>query len=1156
MEDDDASKIRDKDVVDVTMSENISKPDTTRDGAGILNRRPTPRELSRLSLLVEATMVTMLFIELGLSFEDIESVRHDCYPLAHITYITKLFLRWTYAYPKQTFHHIERAMTCIGMNTDHILEVIETEEESVVEDIVPIEVLARPPSDDEVKEITNFIGNTFVNLFLEMGLSMTVIEHQMLFPSGFNLKMKALLHYWKETFKEKATIGRLLTAMKVVKMDWYSTATIWATCQEKDDTRRRRLIKDQQKFMAGIADNVETPCNITVTVVGHKGVGKTCFVRQIKQEYIPEGGPNSTDTADLYINHLAYNPDTGVRKELDENGEEETGRQRIKRIIDRYDKMEMTDKDPSESTPNIQDQDKTPPTIKETPTNEVASTSLPSSSYTTKEVQRQTKSQARPSRLNEEARSVALSSEQKKLIEEIMLTVSKEDDKQMKGFITICDFGGEKVFYNTHHCFMSSNMVFVLVFDVAMCLDPVRSKDGYERIETWLKSIATFAVDQAALGKGTPPVILVGSHLDVISSDKEKQEAAFATVLNKLYENPHLSEIMEKHVQGVYPIPYLNHSKKNQDIYDEVWRKIIEIAPLQSRWGKPVPAKWVALEYQLVKLKKEGGIILTYEELLEINRKSAVPLTEHEIPYFLRNLRYAGSFLCFNLQNNTAFIVLKPQWIIDAFKAIITDRKFTAGLSRQLKLRWRKYEKSGILTLDFIRQLWRTNEDEIFLNNINTLCSIMETLGLLANPLLDKSNDEVDYYIVPSMLQTADPEIIRPILDDTETVTTVTLCIKFDNPFIPQAVWDKVIAACIHRFQQLNERGYDGSTFIQRGFVCLSVDFLWNVIINCSENVMKITMFKKDTDKSVPAGAGVNLLSILDFHLKRILKLNHQSHLKYQFYLHNDYSFSADDKMVKVAKLERTPRLQCHSSNDSRFLEREDLRVWFKGADWKAKGTHLEHNKLANELPDRSLSFKEVGRVSKHIGKSFSVFFGELGCPVEDVDRMRSENHGLSFRSLYTEIFIHLLMNMTDLSFARVAVTMLGHGIDQGKLSTVVDENRQTIFDVVALPASCLQKCLAVNDAPNIAKHVDPKAYFNLFLELGFHPTQIKEFDVNFRHKDSLEKITAMLKQYIKETQPCPTVNTLLLAIQECDMDIDAVITSLNCTKDMPMDVP
>ncbi|XP_033738789.1 uncharacterized protein LOC117326235 [Pecten maximus] len=890
----------------------------------------------------------------------------------------------------------------------------------------------------------------------------------------------------------------------------------------------KEQLEQQEQFTAGLGESVETPCNINIAVVGHKGVGKSCFIKQIRQEYIPEGGPQSTDIADSYGSYLAYNPNTGYRKKLDENGEEETHRRRLKRIIDLYQKFETTGKEPS-------------------PLPSELSTQPSASSTTTKllGVQRKRKSHKHPSR-SKYAKLMNLSSEQRNIIKEIMQTKTDEGDEQMTGFIKIFEVGGDKVFHNTHRCFMSSNMVFVLVFDVAMCLDPVRSKDGYESIETWLKYIATYAIEQEACGERTPPVILVGSHLDVVSQNKQKQEEAFGAVLGKLYENPQLSKIMENHVQEMYAIAHLNESGKNQDLYEEVWKKMTEIAPLQSRWKKPEPARWLALEHQLVKQKNAGGVILTFEELLEMNNKSAIPLTEHELMDCLRYLTFAGCFLCFDFQSKRPFVVLRPQLIINAFKAIITVPQFTDGLSTKLKLMWTKYESTGVLTLDLIRQLWERNDDKSFLANTKTLLVIMETLYLFVNPLQNNSNDEVDYFIVPSMLRTADPEIIQPVLDDPQTVTTVTLCLKFDNPFISQAVWDKMIATCIHRFPRLNERGHDGSKFIQRGFVCLSVDFLWNVIINCSENVMKITMFKKDTDKSVPAGAGVDLRSILEIYINEILELHHQSHLKYQFYLHNDYSFSSDDKMVKVDDIRRTLHLQCHSSTQSRWLDREDIEVWFKIPGQNRKQTNDDRKQ---DLPDRNLSVKEMGRISRYIGISYQTFFIELGCPFVVLEQKMAENRGFSFRSLITKIFIHLLKIGADVAFPSVADAMSGHGLDPETLYSILDDNRETLFDDDTLSETRLQECLTVNDVPVIAVHVNAKDYFNLFLELGFLPERVDEFCVNFRNYSILNLITAMVEEFIDKTKPCPTLNTVLLAMIECDMDTNSLIKALTQTK-------
>ncbi|XP_033730989.1 uncharacterized protein LOC117320521 [Pecten maximus] len=207
----------------------------------IPERRPTPRELGRLSRLVGASSCEMLFIELGISGPEIEHVKQESSRLAAITQITKMFLRWTNAYPNQTFNDIANAMKNVKMAIDRIPEVIEVNEESSCRGIVPNEVWSRAPSDDEITEIVDNIDKAFFNLCLELGLSPPVIDqHVLCHPVNFQDRMGALLRCWIKKFQRQATIGRLLTAMEVCQMDWHTTAQIWSRCQEKPTTHHRR----------------------------------------------------------------------------------------------------------------------------------------------------------------------------------------------------------------------------------------------------------------------------------------------------------------------------------------------------------------------------------------------------------------------------------------------------------------------------------------------------------------------------------------------------------------------------------------------------------------------------------------------------------------------------------------------------------------------------------------------------------------------------------------------------------------------------------------------------------------------------------------------------------------------------------------------------
>ncbi|XP_069109396.1 LOW QUALITY PROTEIN: uncharacterized protein [Argopecten irradians] len=204
--------------------------DISRDGAITSYRRPTPRELGRLSRLVEASRCEMLFVGLGLPYPEIEQTKWESTSLAGITIITKMFLKWTNTYPNQTFQHIAKAMEMVDMGTDRMDEVLELDEDSENQGgIVPIDVGRRVPSEEEIMKIADNIGNAYFNLFLELGLSPPTIEQQEVrFPNNIQSRLVALLRSWIDKFQTRATIGRLLTAMKYCQMDWYTTAQIWS----------------------------------------------------------------------------------------------------------------------------------------------------------------------------------------------------------------------------------------------------------------------------------------------------------------------------------------------------------------------------------------------------------------------------------------------------------------------------------------------------------------------------------------------------------------------------------------------------------------------------------------------------------------------------------------------------------------------------------------------------------------------------------------------------------------------------------------------------------------------------------------------------------------------------------------------------------------
>ncbi|XP_033745511.1 uncharacterized protein LOC117331029 [Pecten maximus] len=495
--------------------------------------------------------------------------------------------------------------------------------------------------------------------------------------------------------------------------------------------------KLQDEYIEGISEKFEKKCNITVTLTGHEGVGKTCLLEQLRDNVIPPEGPPSTDTANIIVKYMLFDPETQHKETIEEGSELKIGIRRIQSVLKRTDEVSVietdgwtsiTDKQTTETTQNLPSTNAnmqlldTPLTPgQETEIEEYhqfmewlnqcreKDVDLWEKQYNTDHPSREDQKLMRKFLMvfaqqfqrknycsccssdcagqqwyrcqqcvdtnicsvcytrgllpeNEHGTSHSMvytghtsehqlekmvrvkyaarvtSDEQHEAAKSVM-TESTESDTKAKGLVTIYDFGGEKIFYNTHHCILTDDMVFILVFDMSICLhqDQKKKEDGYDRIEFWLMSIATSAINEAAKKKGTPPIILIGSHMDLVPGSEEEKEAEFRNILAQLESKPEIKTIIQEHVKEMFHVSNLNDSSKNRETYDLIWKAILGAAEYQSQWHKEIPARWLALEQELIKRKIAGTKVMDFQDLKTLNKTLAVPLQDgREINAFLR----------------------------------------------------------------------------------------------------------------------------------------------------------------------------------------------------------------------------------------------------------------------------------------------------------------------------------------------------------------------------------------------------------------------------------------------------------------------------------------------------------------------------------------
>eukprot|EP00027_Filamoeba_sp_ATCC50430_P004277 CAMPEP_0168546700 /NCGR_PEP_ID=MMETSP0413-20121227/3638_1 /TAXON_ID=136452 /ORGANISM="Filamoeba nolandi, Strain NC-AS-23-1" /LENGTH=850 /DNA_ID=CAMNT_0008576895 /DNA_START=93 /DNA_END=2645 /DNA_ORIENTATION=+ len=75
----------------------------------------------------------------------------------------------------------------------------------------------------------------------------------------------------------------------------------------------------------------------------------------------------------------------------------------------------------------------------------------------------------------------------------------------------VWDFGGQEVYYNTHHFFLSEAAIYLLIVDITRPVEQIE-----ERIKFWLRSIRSYAPEA--------PIIIMATHLDQISDEEHNQK--------------------------------------------------------------------------------------------------------------------------------------------------------------------------------------------------------------------------------------------------------------------------------------------------------------------------------------------------------------------------------------------------------------------------------------------------------------------------------------------------------------------------------------------------------------------------------------------------------------------------------------------------------
>ncbi len=310
-----------------------------------------------------------------------------------------------------------------------------------------------------------------------------------------------------------------------------------------------------------------------------------------------------------------------------------------------------------------------------------------------------------------------------------------------KFMANIWDFGGQEIQYMTHHFFLTPRALYVLVAD--------ERKQNTE-FDYWFRIINLLGRE----GEEDKIHVLV-----VLNEIKYKSASNFdLTLYQKNYPN---INIQKRHVD------FSLKDKRGLDLIDTVQNMLCGLPHI----GEPLPRLWSPIREDLFAIRKSVPHI-SYSQFAEICSKERNGLSlksQDGQRFFSKYLHHLGIILHYQNEGEAEydpldnFVILRPQWAVDAVYSVLDIREVKAANGRFTKKNLRRYWKD--YSADERNKLL-----SLMLKDKFEICYETEVQG---------------EYIAPQLLSVVQPEY--------DWDSTDSLKFRYLYPFMPKGMISRLI---------------------------------------------------------------------------------------------------------------------------------------------------------------------------------------------------------------------------------------------------------------------------------------------------------------------------------------------------------------------------
>ncbi|XP_076083733.1 uncharacterized protein LOC143054607 isoform X1 [Mytilus galloprovincialis] len=369
-------------------------------------------------------------------------------------------------------------------------------------------------------------------------------------------------------------------------------------------------------------------------------------------------------------------------------------------------------------------------------------------------------------------------------------------DKEDYATLLFWDFAGDEEFYHTHQTFLSQDAIYIVVTK----LNDADDKYAQGLFRLWMDSIHCYCrlgYDGADSSTTTddldPPVVIVGTWKDAVTIESADTEDA--CIKNLLKFTKDVADDERRHIRNTF---FVSNTEDNNNVFQNIRQYIFNLARTMKTWNKDYPLKFIQLEKRLREKKKELPII-SFHEVQHISTETPNPLDTEELMLFLKFHHEIRSLVYF--EDLPDYIILDTQWLSDAFKCIVTAKKFRAVSIKNQAL-WEDYHTKGKLHSKVLEDIFE-KEQNIMYTHKDYVLNVMEKFDIIILPIESESyvSDEKTCYYVPCMIKAEPDGCIYDMFNVTENTCVKSTWLFFKFKFLPPHLFNHLIASLSREYK-------------------------------------------------------------------------------------------------------------------------------------------------------------------------------------------------------------------------------------------------------------------------------------------------------------------------------------------------------------------